>query len=48
MSQNVWKLVPETEAKMFKNSTLVPRKMKGALSHRKVPFMFWKNNTLKK
>ena len=29
-------------------STMVPRKMKGALSHLKVPFIFWKNKTLKK
>ena len=26
----------------------VPCKMKGALSHLKVPFIFWKNKTLKK
>ena len=31
-----------------KGSTMVPRKMKGALSHLKVPFIFWKNKTLKK
>jgi len=29
-------------------STWVPWKMKGALSHLKEPFIFWKNETLKK